>query len=99
MIYLQTLIMPGPAVAFVEIYELFNHFPLDSDMLRVTAINFVKSHIDLHYSFHDFAEIRRWYMADAIRHKMFKAAEEQFPEFSKAIFFRDYDAYALTRWH
>jgi hypothetical protein len=92
MIHLQTLIMTGPAVTFVEIQELFNHFPLDSNMLRVTAINFVKSHLDLQYSFHSFAEIRRWYMADEDRYKVFKAAEEQFPEFGKTIFSREYVA-------
>jgi hypothetical protein len=92
MIHLQILIRTGPAVTFMEIQELLNHFPLDSDMLRVTAINFVKSHIDLHYSFRDFVEIQRWYMADNIRYKVFKAAKEQFPEFGKTVFFRDYVA-------
>jgi hypothetical protein len=99
MIHLQTLIMTGPAVTFEEIKELFNHFPHDSDMLRVTAINFVKAHIDLHYSFVGFTEIRRWYTATKDRYKVFRAAEEQFPEFGKTIFSRDYISQVLTRWH
>jgi hypothetical protein len=84
-IHMQTRLMMGAAVTFVEIQELWTEFPADSDMLRLTAINFVQSHIALQYSRHEFSAIRNWYLSTKERYKVFKTAEDQFPEYGKRL--------------
>jgi hypothetical protein len=88
LIHLQTLLMTGPAVTITEMKELWNAFPSDSDMLRVTAINFVQAHICLHYTREEYAEIRSWYMSTKERRKVFRAAEAMYPEFGKTRLIR-----------
>jgi hypothetical protein len=83
LIHLQTLLMTGHAVTITDIKELFNAFPADSDMLRVTAINFVQAHICMHYTREDYATIRYWYMSTESWRNVFKAAEAMYPEFGK----------------
>jgi hypothetical protein len=86
-IHMQTRLMMGAPVTFVEMQELWAEFPADSAMLRVMAINFVQSHIALHYSRHEFSAVRNWYLSTKERYGVFKAAEDQFPEYGKRLAF------------
>jgi hypothetical protein len=84
-IHIQTRLMMGPPVTFAEMKELWADFPAESDMLRVMAINFVQSHIALYYGRDEFSAIRHWYLSTKERYKVFKAAEDQFPDFGKKL--------------
>jgi hypothetical protein len=83
LIHMQTTLMIGPPVTFTEIRELWAHFPVDHIILRLAANNFVQAHIELFYGRDEFSAIRKWYTSSAERHKVFKAAEDQFPAFGK----------------
>jgi hypothetical protein len=82
-IHMQTLIMTGPPVTLDEMKALWDNFPSSAEILQVVAVVFVRLHILLCYSQIDFEAIRRWYNATAERFKVFKKAENMFPDFCK----------------
>jgi hypothetical protein len=82
-IHMQTLVITGPPVTLDEMKALWDTFPSDSEILHVVAVVFVRLHILLCYSQVDFEAIRRWYKAIAERFKVFKKAEDMFPDFGK----------------
>jgi hypothetical protein len=97
LIYLQTRLMMGSPVTFTEIKELWTAFPSDSDMLRVMAVNFVQSHIALYYRIEEFSAIRTWYSINRERRRVFKAAENQFPDFGRMVSFRSAERVMVNR--
>jgi hypothetical protein len=97
LVHLLTRLMTGPPITLTEIKLLWAHFPCDSDVLRVTAVNFVQSHLGLSYNMEEFSAIRRWYTADKERHRVFKVAEDQSPDFGKMLFIRLPDLAIVNR--
>lgn len=85
-IHIQTRLMSGAPVTFTEIRELWGHFPADHIVLRLAANNFVQSHIAWYYNRDEFSNIRHWYLSTKERYEVFKAVEDQFPEFGKRSF-------------
>jgi hypothetical protein len=85
LIHLLTRLVTGPPVTLVDIRHLWAHFPSNSDVVRVMAVNFVQSHLGLFYNMEEFSAIRRWYTVDKERHRVFKVAEDQFPDFGKML--------------
>ncbi|EAT91149.1 hypothetical protein HBI56_018370 [Parastagonospora nodorum] len=97
MIHLQTRLINGSPVTLVEIQALWAHFPSNSEMLRLMAINFVQSQVDFHYHREDFNKIRSWYLMSRERRSVFQAAEALFPEFGKMSSLRFSDRVIFNR--
>ncbi|KAF2826111.1 hypothetical protein CC86DRAFT_466899 [Ophiobolus disseminans] len=86
LMHMQARLMSGTHVAFTELRELWAYFPADHILLRLAAMNFVQAYIAWYYNRDDFASIRHWYLSTKERYEVFKAAEDQYPEFGKRSF-------------
>lgn len=85
LIHIQAHLMTGPPVTLTEIRTFWDHFPADHIILGLAANNLIQAQIEWHYSREEFSPIRHWYLSTKERYHVFKAAEDQFPEFGKQL--------------